>query len=107
MVQRVRKMLRLQAKGKSPVIDPALFSRNRSVEEVSGIELHARLGCEHAQNPASGRLIHFCCLGQSAGRMIHYKVVVVAMAEMKLLIVRFDPFSNRMRRSKVERGTLD
>src|SRR5438309_3677805 len=56
VVGRVWEMLGLQAKCKSPVVDAAFFSGDRSVEEVSGVELHSWLSREHLQNPASGRL---------------------------------------------------
>src|ERR1700694_431726 len=59
LVRRVREMLGFQAKCKSPVVDAPLLSGDRSVEEVSGVELQSRFSREHLQNPAGGRLIRF------------------------------------------------
>src|SRR6202165_4844859 len=87
VVGRVRKMLRLQAKCESPVVDAAFFSGDRSVEEVSRVELQSRFGREHLQNPASGRLVRFGRLGQLTRRMIQHEVVVVPLAQTQLGIV--------------------
>src|SRR5208282_5296118 len=73
MVRRVRKMLRFQANGKSPVIDAAFFSRDRPVEEIPRIELHTWFGGQHPQNSSSGWLIYLGCFGQLAGRMIQHE----------------------------------
>src|ERR1700682_2655300 len=42
LVRRVREMLGFQTKCKSPVVDAPLLSGDRSVEEVSGVELQSR-----------------------------------------------------------------
>src|ERR1022692_119581 len=95
-------MLRLKAECKSAVVDAPFFSRDRSVEKVSRVKLHTWFGREHPQNPARSWLIHFGRLGQSTRRMIQYKVVVEALAEAQLEIVRINPLADGVRRSKIK-----
>src|SRR6266478_950717 len=101
-VGRVREMLGFEAKCESPVVNAAFFSGDRSVEEVSRVELQSWFSREHLQNPASGRLIHFGRLRQMAWRMIQHEVVVVPLAEAQLGVVHIDPLSEGMRGSKIE-----
>src|SRR5271163_1049979 len=102
VVGRIRKMLRLQAEGKSPLVDPAFLAGDRSVEKVSGVKLQSRFGRRHSQDPPGSRLVHLGRLGQLSCRMIENEVVVIAMAEAQLRIVRIDPLSYGMRRSKIK-----
>src|SRR4029077_558294 len=103
VVGRVREMLGFQAKCKSPLVDAAFFSGDRSVEKVSRVELQSWFSRDHCQNPARGRLIHFGRLFQLALRMIPHEVVVVPLAEEQLGVVRINPLADGMRGSKVER----
>src|SRR5580693_127244 len=103
MVRRVRKVLRLKAKCKSPLVNAAFFSGDRTVEKVPRVKLQSRFGREHAQNPAGSGLIDFGRLRYLAGALIQYKVVVVPSAQAQLNIVRINSLPDSVRLAKIER----
>ena len=57
MIRRIRIVLRFQAKPVAMFVDVTLFSGDRAVQEIAGIELHAGLGGEDFHNPSAGRLV--------------------------------------------------
>src|SRR5713101_6242235 len=102
VVGRVRKVLSFQAECVSCFINPAFFAGAPTTEKIPGVELNPRLGGENPQNPAAVRLIDFGRFRQFVRRMIQHKVVIVAMTEAQLCVVRIDPLSDFMRLAKVE-----
>ena len=58
MVGRVGEMLRLQAEPVALFVDATRLARQRAVEEVARIELHARFCRKDFQYPATRGLLH-------------------------------------------------
>ena len=44
MIRRIRKMLRLEAEAITPLVHVPVLSRDRAIEKIPRVELHARLG---------------------------------------------------------------
>src|SRR5712691_2627565 len=103
VVGRVRKVLSFQAECVSCFINPAFLAGDRTIEKIPGVKLHSGFGREDSQDPAASRLIHFGRFRQLARRMIQYEVVIIAMTEAQLCVVRIDPLSDCMSLTKIER----
>src|ERR1035437_3567494 len=97
-------MLRFHTEAVAELIDPATFARELAVEEVAGIKLQTRLGGEDLQHPAGGRLIHAPHEAKLPHRFVDYPVVVVAAAELKLLVVLANARANGGGCAEIKRG---
>src|ERR1035441_1947785 len=100
-------MLRFHAEAVAELIDPTALARELAVEEVAGIKLQTRLSGEDLQHPPGGRLIHAPHEAKLPHRFVDYPVVVVAAAELKLLVVLADARTNGGGRAEVKRRALD
>src|SRR5437667_1943495 len=100
MVRRVREMLRLHAEGVAEIIDSTAFASQCAVEEVARIELQARLRREHFQHAARRWFFHPREQAERAARFVEHPIMIVALAELKLLIRLIDPRSDGRRRSE-------
>ena len=78
MMDRVGKMLGLQAKRLLLLVDDASFALERSVQEVGRVELHARLGREHLEHPPALGLAHPGGQGGLLAVAAQHVVVVIA-----------------------------
>src|SRR5664279_719684 len=99
-------MLCFHAEAIAELIDPAALARELAVEEVAGIKLQTRLSGEDLQHPASGRLIHAPHEAKLPHRLVDDPIVVVAAAELKLLVVLADARANGRWRPEVKRRAL-
>ena len=57
LIRRIREMLCFEAEAVSKAVDSPTFSDVTSIEEISGIELHARLGCIEVHDSSGGWFI--------------------------------------------------
>jgi len=105
MIGRIRKMLSLQAQRRAMPVHLSLFTLHCTVQEISGVKLHARLGRQDIHDPAAGRLIHFHCQRRPcrAGFFVQHPVVIVAFAKFELLVVRVDARADGRLFRKIER----
>src|ERR1035441_6040845 len=95
-------MLRFHAEAVAELIDPTALARELAVEEVAGIKLQTRLSGEARQHPPGGRLIHAPHEAKLPHRFVDYPVVIVAAAELKLLVVLADARANGRWRPEVK-----
>src|ERR1700685_1725114 len=58
VVRRIGKVLRLKAQRRTMRVELAAFALHRAVEEVSGVELHPRLGGQDLQYASGLRIVH-------------------------------------------------
>ena len=70
------------------------FAFQGAVKEVAAVELDAGLGGVDPQQPAGSGLIYFRSFSDFAACPVQYPVVIVAFAEMELLVVRLNPFAD-------------
>ena len=105
MMNRIREILRLQAERTAPAIGGMLLALSgRAVNEIAGIELHARQIRIHihlsARLPAEGcrRMNQLPIITPS----VNHEIVVKAAHQMKLLFILIDIPSNRFRNRKVK-----
>src|ERR1019366_7466751 len=80
-------MLRFHAEAVAELIGPAAFAGELAVEEVAGIELQPRLSGQDLQHATRGRFRHARHEAELPQRLIDDPVVVVTVAELKLLVV--------------------
>src|SRR5436190_20649617 len=83
-------MLCLEAKSVTPFVNLARFSGNAAVEKVSGVKLYARLGGVHLHLTSGRRLVRGGRQREVLAWFIQDKVVVVAIAELKLRLVLYE-----------------
>src|SRR5205814_2411994 len=65
-----------------------------AVKEVAAVKLDAGLGGVDAQQAAGSGLIYFRSFSDLAACPVEYPVMIVAFAEMELLVVRFNPVAD-------------
>lgn len=82
MIRRIGKVLSLQAQAVSSLVNAALFSGDRAIQKIAGIQLQSRLVSHYAQYPSRCGFIHFRGLGELPGCMIQNKIVIVAVTEL-------------------------
>src|ERR1700694_4412880 len=107
MVRRVRIVLRLEAQR---VVLRMLLTRLavlRSIQEVAGVELHARLRRSHREYASTARIVDPSCGLDLAVLAAQHPVVVVAPGDLQLLVILSDACANRSRMPEVERCALD
>src|SRR4029077_12645618 len=83
LVGRIGKVLGFEAEGIAARIGHAAFAGSFSVQEISGVKLHARLGGPNFQDAARGGLDD-ARGGKRWPELIHgayYKIMIVAAAE--------------------------
>src|SRR5271156_6300200 len=86
-------------------VPPAAFAQARAVEKVAAVELHTRLGRGHLQHPPRVGLIDRSDDRERSRWFVEHPVVVVALAELQLLVGAADPGTDRRRLPKIERRT--
>src|SRR3954469_10315360 len=82
-------MLRLEREAIAESIDASLFARDSRVEEIPGVELHARFGRRDIQRTPTRRLHHVRSTNERIRRdagAIQHEVVIVAVAVANLRI---------------------
>src|SRR5690606_29370433 len=87
LIGRIGKMLRLNAEAAAmtKALPPCTET---AIEEIAGIKLRARLGGQYFQHTTSGVLFNSRRKTQLARRcLVQHKIVVVAPAQLQLLIL--------------------
>ena len=103
MVGRIREVLRFKAESRPQSILDAVPARECSIKEVAGIELNARLRCLDCHFAAALRISNDGGHTQRTGVAIEHPVVIVAAAELQLLVVVVNPRSDHFRLAKIKR----
>ncbi len=98
-------MLRLQTESRSVSIHLFAFAFRRAVQEITAVKLNARLRGRNLQHAVGDGFLH-SSRELNAGSIQH-PIVVVALAQVQLLIVRGDPRADGLGLSKVERRSRD
>ena len=75
----------------------------RPVQEVARVELNAGFGGQHFHHPPGLRLVDSRREGQRASAAGQNEVVIVAAAELELLVVLVDPGADGRRLAEIER----
>ena len=86
-------MLGLHTQGASPDIG-APDAANGAIQKVARVELEARLVCVNFQHTARSGVFHLGCHGGQVAFAIQHKVMVVAFAELQLLVILFNPLAD-------------
>ena len=107
LIGRIGKVLRLEAEGGPAAVNLATLPVDCAIEEVPGVELHPGLRGQDLHHAAGFRLRDARRKRQAVSGAVDYKVVIVALSEFQLLVVRIDARTDRCRLAKVERGALD
>ena len=94
-------MLRLKAKGRASRVGLAAFARC-AVQVVACVELHARLRRPDLHHATRRRLVDFSDTSEHSHPSVENEVVVVAVAELQLLVVRADARADCGRAREVE-----
>src|SRR5882724_7878896 len=58
MIQKLRKILRLETKTAVPAVNRAVLAINRALQKITGIKLQTRLVAQDFQHPAADRLMY-------------------------------------------------
>src|SRR5260370_42615333 len=95
-------MLGLQAEGTTTPVRLASFTLDAAVEVVASVELNARLVRENFEHAAAGGFLDSCSQGGSRAISGQDPVMVVALAELQLLVILFDASANCGSFSKIE-----
>src|SRR5260370_20804336 len=98
-------MLRLQTEAGTAPIRLAALSLDRAVQEVAGVELHARFGGMDFEHATALRLFHSRGQRQRFSTLVEHPVVIVSPAEHQLLIYLFDARSDRRGLARLEEQT--
>ena len=80
MVGRIGKVLGLQGESKALLVDVPLLTRESSIQEVAGIELHSRLGRVDLQHSPGFRLMHPRRQLQTGAGSMDHEIVIVSMS---------------------------
>jgi len=83
-------MLRLHAECAAARVCLAALAVQGAIQEIAGVKLQGRLGGPDLEDAAGLRLVHFRRLGEPGAGLVEHPVVVVALAELDLLVVGFD-----------------
>src|SRR5438477_13176031 len=106
MVRRVREMLRLQTQPGSMAIDTSSLACNRTVQEVSRIELKAWFGRRDLERPSTLRIGQPRGWLQARASAIENPVVIVSAPVLQLHVVHRDARADCRRLAEVERRPL-
>src|SRR5215470_18734875 len=108
MIWRIGKMLRLQAKSRALSVTDASFATRRAIQEISGVELHTGFRGPHLQHAASRG---FYNTRSQRDRIAWFlpqdKIVVVAAAQLNLLVICIDARANRGWFAEIKRRSGD
>src|SRR5579859_1040607 len=104
MMGRVREMLSLQAETGPLLVDHAMFSLERAIEKVSGVDLNPGLIGSHAQDASAGGFVNFGGLGQTLSAAIDYPILVVAARDAKWFVIGVDTLSDARGLAEIQRG---
>ena len=107
LVGRIGKMLSFQSKASVLDIFHAGSSRERSVEEVAGVELNSRLSSRDGKGAAALRIDDPRGKAELSGSSIKDEIVVVATGKLQLLEVVIDSRANRGGFAKIKRRSCD
>src|SRR5262245_27338132 len=99
-------MLCLQAEAVALVVGLAGFALHLC-KKVADVKLDARFGRPDTQHPARPRVAALRRLTQSSGLAVDDEVVVVAAAELQLLVFLIDARADRRGLGEVERRAFD
>src|SRR5215475_11519462 len=105
-IRRIRKMLCLEAEAVALVVGLAGFALHLC-KKVADVKLDARLGRPDFHSPGRLRIIYLRRLTQYSGLAVDDEVVVVAAAELQLLVVLIDARADRRGLCEVERRAFD
>src|SRR5579872_7496836 len=87
LVGRIGEVLGLHAEGGAERVGDTSFAFHASVEKIAGVELQSRLGGPHFHHAAALRLADFGSLRQRPAGAVQHEIVIVAVAELELLVI--------------------
>src|SRR5262245_7149180 len=96
-------MLGLQTEAPALLVDDSGFSGNRTVEEISGIELQARFGRRYIEHAARRRFEDASRMNEPVVRAVQDKVVVVSFSELQLFVFKSDSSADLHGPQEIER----
>src|ERR1700744_3345768 len=105
MIRRIGEVVRFAAESCPLSVVAASVPFYSAVEKIAGVELDAGLVGENLQPPASRRLVDFSRERDFSIRRIENPIVIVAVAELELLIVGIDARADGGGFREVERCT--
>ena len=82
MVRGIRKMLCFETEAEVFMIVRFAFANDRTVEEISGIELYPRLRCPDFKHAAAQRLNNACRKRNIRGSSVQNVIVVIAAGNL-------------------------
>lgn len=104
MIGRIRKVLSFETEAGALFVNASTGAREGALQEVSGVELHARLVCGNTQCAAAGRVNDSGIPRIVTIGVVESEVVIVAASDGELLISRrIDAFADDVRVREVER----
>ena len=106
MIRRIRKVLGLKAQGAAMRIRLAAFAGDRPIQEISGVELNARLIGQYLQHAPAAGLVDLGRLRQFA-TIIKHPIVIVTVAFFQLIVVVVNSCAHSGGFLEVERRSTD
>src|ERR1019366_4181653 len=103
VVRRIREMLSLQAEALVLFILHAVAPGEGSIEEVTGVELHAGLGGFDRHAPAALGVGHDGCKAQRSSIAVEHPIVIVTAAQLDLFVVGVDACAHNLGLAEIER----
>jgi hypothetical protein len=94
LIRTIGEMLGLEAESGAKTVDVAAFAFDASVQMIARVELHARLGCVDFKRSAGLGIDGACRERQTLLRSVQDKIVIVARAQLKLLMRLIDTFAD-------------
>ena len=107
MIRRIREMLRLQAQRIPVLIHLTVLAGDCSIKKVAGIKLNSRLVSPDLHHPPCRWFLNFRRLNKLSPATVEHKIVIVPLAELKLLMVIVDAGANGGKLTKIERSAFD
>src|SRR5690349_2808846 len=98
-------MLRLHAKCIPGLINQTVLALD-ALEVVGRVKLKARFRCKHLQNSAAFWFINARGQAQLSQWFVNNPVLVIAAADLDLLVCLVDSGANSGRRSEIKRGPV-
>src|ERR1700748_1461287 len=102
MIWRIGEMLGLETQRTILLIRGSLLPVNRAVQMIRRIHLHSWFGRQYGEHSARFRIIGFRSLRQLFYAFIDHEVVVIALAAVKLLVIRIDVVADGVRFQKIK-----
>ena len=93
-VGRVWKVLGFETEGATAFVGRTLFPAKAAIQKVGRVELETGLTGQHVEDPTGDRVEDRRRVGQTRARPVDDEVVIVAVAEAKLLVVVLDPLAD-------------